>query len=150
MGMENNTGGIPTIVKLPWLLTMISVCIAILISIYFIGEKEVYLLEGKILFNQMEEKQLLRSQEWDMNEWLPKHNKFLENYYNILLEYNNLQLTSSVHSIELCLSELYQLHKNDANSSLISDKIDECNDYGVLIDEIYYEILSEKLGVDKT
>jgi len=107
--------------------------------------KEKYSLEARLLLNQLNEKKQLNSRTWDLNEWMVIHNRYLENYYNLLLEYDDEKLSSSVYAIELCLKNLYEM-KEDGNSEMLDEISKRCNKFGREIEDRHYKLLVGKVS----
>lgn len=110
--------------------------------------KQRYGIEAKILLNQMQEYREFNSQEtWDLNVWLPVHNRYMQNYYNYLLEYNDATITTLAKSLEKCLNELYLLQLDPPdNPELREAKVDECNLVGRQLDQAIFAKLTERVG----
>lgn len=108
--------------------------------------KERYSIEARVLLSQLMETEEFRSKEnWDLNEWLPVKNKYIERRYNLLLGYNDSELGSLLRQQEDCLASLYYFYqKGDTNSQYL--QADECNRLGESIDERVMELLIERLG----
>jgi len=105
-----------------------------------------YSIEGRLIINQYNEKQeFLSKEQWDLNEWLPKRNAYLENRLNTLLEYNDPALTYYIIQQEQCLQDLL-MYKENNNMELFSQTADECNEIGDKMEAIHLQILQQKVG----
>jgi len=105
-----------------------------------------YSIEGRLIINQYNEKQeFLSKEQWDLNEWLPKRNAYLENRLNTLLEYNDPALTYYIIQQEQCLQELMYA-KETNNLTAFSETADECNEIGDKMEAIHLQILQQKVG----
>lgn len=108
--------------------------------------KQVYSIEGKILLGRFQERIEFNSRaSWDLNEWTPRANYYREQYYNLLLEYNEPSLTALVLELEACLMDLVEF-KQAGDSDSVEIQIDKCNEVGKFIDAVLLGVLEEKVG----
>lgn len=151
--MENNEEEeIKPVMKSRTTLLIIIAVLAIVVVAIYLGEgikrentMAKYSLEGRIILNQISERKIITLQMWDLNEWVMIHNIHLENYYNLLLEYEDESLTSLVRSEEECLKVLDSYNGENVEIALVNEQIDLCNEIGSNIDTQLQKILKEKI-----
>lgn len=108
--------------------------------------KTEYSIEAKLLLiNIQETNKFLSKETWDLNEWIPIRNKYLEQRYNTLLEYNNPKLTEAVKQQETCLKQLITA-KEAEDTELFNKIADTCNSIGENIDALLLQQLQQKIG----
>jgi len=132
-----------------WFLLII--VIILLAVLGFIGKdyeiakiKNEYSIESKILLNELSERAELRKQEWDLNEWIIKHNEYLENHLNYLLLYNDEEMRNFVVAEEKCLADLYYYYEIK-EAGKMAETAEKCNAINREIEKRHAILLNKKL-----
>ena len=99
-------------------------------------------IEREILLNQLDERRMFSSREtWTLEEWLPLKNSYLENYYNLLLKYDNPQLSAEIIKQGECLELLNDAKLRNVDVNTYNSIVDACNRFGDNIKELFYDEL---------